>query len=56
MVNQYPIIYSELACFLNMDSSSFDVDLFEGIVDLVVHSCHSLEPFFCGRGEEFEVA
>ena len=28
------------------------VDMLEGIVYLVVHCCHSIQPFFgCGRGE-----
>jgi len=38
-----------------MNSTSFDVDLLEGVVDLVVDCCHSVQPFFGGRGGEFIV-
>ena len=31
------------------------VDALEDVVDVVVHSSHSVEPFFCGGGGEFVV-
>ena len=31
------------------------LDSFEDVVDVVMHCSHSIEPFFCGRGEEFVV-
>jgi len=38
-----------------MNSTSFDVDLLEAVVDLVVDCCHSVQPFFGSRGGEFIV-
>ena len=55
MVNQDPVINIVLLCFLDMDSTSFDVDFLVGIVDLIMHSCYSVELFFCARCGEFEV-
>ena len=31
------------------------VDALEDVVDVVVHSSNSVEPFFCGGGGEFVV-
>ena len=51
-INQNPIINVELFSFFNMSGTSFVVDSFEDVVDVVVHSSHSIEQFFCsGRGE-----
>ena len=33
----------------------FVVDVFEDIVDIVVHYSHSVKPFFCSRCGEFVV-
>ena len=38
-----------------MNNTSFDTDLLECVVDLVVCCCHSVQPFFCGGGREFPV-
>jgi len=38
-----------------MNSTSFDVDLLEGVVDLVVDYFYSVQPFFVGRRGEFRV-
>ena len=45
----------EMASFLNMQGTSFVVDSFEDVVDIVVHYSHSIQPFFCGRGGDFVV-
>ena len=55
MVNQDPVVNSKLACLFDMNSTSFYVHLFEGVVDLVMHGCHSVQPFFRSRGGEFLV-
>ena len=52
---QNPIINSKLACFFDINSTSFDVDLFEGMLNLVVDCCHSGQPFFSGGRGEFIV-
>ena len=54
-INQNPIVNIELSRFFNMQGALFLVDAFEDVVDMVVHCCHSVEPFFCGRGGEFVV-
>ena len=54
-VDQYTFINIELVWFLDMNGTSFDIDLFEGIVNLVIHSCYLDKPFFCSRGRDFEV-
>ena len=41
-INQYPIVDVELSCFLDVKGTSFVVDVFEGIVYLVVHCCHAI--------------
>jgi len=38
-----------------MNSTFFDVDLLESVVDLVADSCHSVQPFFGSGGGEFIV-
>jgi len=38
-----------------MNSTSFDVDLLEGVLDPVVDYCHSVQPIFSGRVGEFIV-
>ena len=38
----YPVIDIELSYFLDVDTASFLVDAFEGIVHLVVHGSHSV--------------
>jgi len=53
-VNLYLVINIELACFLDVNSTSFDIDFIKVIMDLVMHSCYSIEPFFFGKGGEFE--
>ena len=47
------IIDVEVSGFLNLKGASFIVDLFENVVDVVVHFAHLVKPFFCGRGGEF---
>lgn len=46
MVNQDSVIDSKLACFFNMNRTSFNINLLEGVVDLVVDYRHSVQPFF----------
>jgi len=55
LVNQDPVINSKLAGLFNLNSTSFDVDLLEGVVDLVVDCCYSVQPFFGGGRGEFIV-
>jgi len=38
-----------------MNRTSFEVDLFDGLEDLVVDCCQSVQLFFGGRGGEFIV-
>ena len=38
-----------------MKGASFVVDLFEDVVDVVMHCSHSVKPFFCNGGKEFVV-
>ena len=45
----------EVPSFFNMKVASFVVDLFEDIIDVVIHCSYSAEPFFCSRGGEFVV-
>ena len=54
-VNQDLVVNSKLACLYDMNGTSFDVDLLEGVVDLVVDGCHSVQPFFGSGGGEFVV-
>ena len=54
-VNQDSIIDVEVSGFLNMKVALFIVDSFEDIVDVVVHSSHSVKPFFCSSRAEFVV-
>jgi len=54
-VNQDPVVNSKLACLFDVNSTSFDVDLLKGVVDLVVDGCDSVQPFFGSRGGEFIV-
>ena len=53
--NKNPIVNVELCCFFNIQGPSFMVDALEDVVDVVMHSSHSVEPFFCGGGGEFVV-
>jgi len=55
VVKQDPVVNSKLASLFDMNSTSFDVDLLEGMVDLVVDCCHSVQPLFGGGGGEFTV-
>ena len=52
-INQALIIDVEGSCFFNMKVSSFMVDSFKYVEDLVVYYSHSVEAFFCGRSREF---
>ena len=54
-VNQDPVVNSKLAWLFDINSTSFDVDLLEGVVDLVVDGFHSVQPFFCSVRGEFIV-
>ena len=54
-INQNPIVNVELSNFFNMQGAAFMVDMFEDVVDMVVHYSQSVEPFFCGGGGEFVV-
>ena len=38
-----------------MNITSFVVDLFEDVRDVVMHSSHFVKPFFCRGGIEFVV-
>ena len=38
-----------------MKVALFVVDLLQDIVDMFMHCSHSVEPFFCDGGGEFEV-
>jgi len=49
-VNQDSVINSKLTGLFNMNSTSFDVDLLERMIDLVVDWYYSVKPFFGGRG------
>ena len=55
MVNQDTVVNSKLGCFVDMNSTSFDVDVLKGMVDLVVDCRHSVQPFFGGGRGEFIV-
>jgi len=55
VVNQDPVVDSKLACLFNINSTSFDVDLLEGVVDLVVDGCDSVQPHFSSWGAVFVV-
>ena len=51
-INQNPIINVELPSFFYVKGASFIVNTLENIVDVVVHSSHSVElVFYSGRGE-----
>ena len=47
-INQDPIVNIELSSSFNMKSSSFMVDAFEHVMDVVVQCSYSVEAFFCG--------
>jgi len=55
VVNQDLVVNSKFVCLFDMNSTSFDVDLLEGVMDLVVDGCHLVQPFFSGGGGEFIV-
>ena len=54
-VNQDPIINIEVSSYFNMKGTSFVVDLFKDVVDVVVHYSPSIQPFFCSGEGEFVV-
>ena len=54
-MNQDTIVNIEVSSFFNLKVASFVVDLFEDVVDVVMHCSHSVEPFFCSEGGEFVV-
>ena len=54
-VNQDLFVNIKMSSFFNIRSTSFIVDAFADVVDVVVHCYHSFEPFFCSRSEQFAV-
>ena len=46
-MKQDPIINIGVFGFLNMKGTLFVVDSFEDVVDVVMHSSHSIQTFFC---------
>ena len=54
-INHNPLLNIEVPGFLNMNGTSFVVDSFEDVMDMVVHSSHSYKLFFCSGGGEFVV-
>ena len=55
MINQDPIVNIELACFFNMKGTSFVVDSFKDVMDMVMYCSHMVEAFFYGGRGEFVV-
>ena len=55
LINQNLIMKVEVFYFFNIKRALFRVDMFENIIDVVVHYSHSVETFFCGRVKEFVV-
>ena len=54
-INQDPIVNVESSSYFNMKGTSFVVDLFKDVVDVVVHYSPSIQPFFCSGEGEFVV-
>ena len=52
-INQNPIIDIEVSGFLNTQVASFMLDLLEDIIDVVVHTSHSVKVFLYSGGAEF---
>ena len=52
-INQSTIINIEVSYLFNVNSTWFVVDAFKDIVNVVVNSSHSVDPFFYSRGGEF---
>ena len=48
-INQDSIVNVTIFGFLNMKGSSFVVDTFEDIVDVIVYYSHSVQPLFCSE-------
>ena len=51
-VNQDPIVNIDLSRFCNMKVTLFVIAEFQDIMDIIVHSSHSVKSFFCGRCRE----
>jgi len=51
-VYQYPVIDSKSSCLLDVDCTSFVVNLLKGIMNLVMYCGHLVKSFFCSRGRE----
>ena len=54
-INQDSIVDVELSGFFNIKGTSFVVDSFENMMDMLVHGTHSIQRFFCSRWGEFVV-
>ena len=54
-IKQHLLSNCEVPHFCSRKHASFVLDLFEDLVDMVVHCSHSKKTFFCCSGEEFVV-
>ena len=54
-ITQNPILNVVLSRLFNMKGTSFKVNMFDYIVNVVVHSSYSVKPFFYSRRREFIV-
>ena len=52
-INWDPIVTIESSGVFDIKGTSFVVNYFQDVVDVVVHYNHSIKPFFCGRREKF---
>lgn len=49
------MINIELFSFFHIRCTLCIVDVFEDIIEVVVHCSHSVDPFFCSSGTQFVV-
>ena len=54
-VNQNRIVIVKVADNFNMKYAAFVADVYEDVMDVVVHYSHSVKLFFCGAKEDFIV-
>ena len=54
-INQDPIVNIEWYSFLNMQDTSFVINSFGNVVDVLIYTTHSRDAFFCGGVGKFIV-